>query len=426
MRETLTGPVATGGNPSSGASLTGGGGSKGERGVGSTGADVRAMLELGVEGVALVSEGGAAAASEVGVRAMLGLDGGVVSAAGAGVRATLGGSAVGAGVRATLVLDGASAVGSGVRAMLALDEDGGASAAGAGVRATLALDPEDGATLGVDDEGSAAGDDDGVSAAGAGVRAMLGLDEAGGSAAGAGVRAMDVRDEVGAALEVVDDAATSAGASAGVRATDGVLVPDTDGGRADSRRAAGGSGDGTDGSAGVRATDAGTSPGGRADRRRGVDGSSGAGSAVGSSVREIPSSSEEIGMPVPAPSTMRAPRERSSPPRAMKRASFCSFDGSGIFSACAIETRSEPAELGLPNIHSAAKSLMSGGAQSGRWKPPASAGAGAATVCGAGAEDAEGGAGGAGGAGERESRVAASSSFGRRESATSRASARPP
>jgi hypothetical protein len=30
---------------------------------------------------------------------------------------------------------------------------------------------------------------------------------------------------------------------------------------------------------------------------------------------------------------MRAPRERSSPPRAMKRASFCSFDGSGIFSA---------------------------------------------------------------------------------------------
>ena len=61
------------------------------------------------------------------------------------------------------------------------------------------------------------------------------------------------------------------------------------------------------------------------------------GADSGSGASEVaPSSAEGIG-PLPAPSTMRAPRERSSPPRAMKRATRSSFVGSGNFSASAID-----------------------------------------------------------------------------------------
>lgn len=52
----------------------------------------------------------------------------------------------------------------------------------------------------------------------------------------------------------------------------------------------------------------------------------------------LPSSSAPTGS-LPAPSTIRAPRERSSPPRAKKRASRCSRVGSGSFSASAIDIR---------------------------------------------------------------------------------------
>ena len=129
-----------------------------------------------------------------------------------------------------------------------------------------------------------------------------------------------------------------------------------------------------------------------------------------------PSSSEDTG-PLPEPSTMRAPRERSRPPRARKRASFCCLDGSGSFSAAAIDTSCWLADCGSPNIHCAAKSVMSGGAQDGRSKPPPPAGASAA-VGAAAAPGGVGGAGAAGGAGVRASRVDASSSFGRCDSTT--------
>ena len=79
---------------------------------------------------------------------------------------------------------------------------------------------------------------------------------------------------------------------------------------------------------------------------------------------------------MPAPSTMRAPRERSSPPRAMKRAMRSSFVGSGIFSASAIDISELCALCWSPNSHCAANSVMPAGRSGG---PPRGAGdAGAA------------------------------------------------
>jgi len=334
------------------------------------------------------------------VRAIDGLDDGGVRASAAGVRATDEFDEGGVGVSAA----------------------GGVGVSAAGVRAT---DEED---VGV----SAAGvraidgpDEDGVGVSATGADEASGLD-GGASSDGDGVRATDADGGRGDRRRAIVGSETGAGSSAGVRAIEagpGVgdvsAVRPTDGGDT--------AGDGALGAwAGVRATDAGASAGGRVDRRRGVDGSSSAG------VREMPSSSALTGAPVPAPSTMRAPRERSRPPRAMKRATRCSFDGSGIFSAWAIETRSELAACWSPNIHCAAKSLMLVGTQSGRMKPvsPGTGPAGAsAAEGGAGADGADdGGAGGGGGAvdAERERRVAASRCLGRCDSATSRASARPP
>ena len=112
--------------------------------------------------------------------------------------------------------------------------------------------------------------------------------------------------------------------------------------------------------AGVRATD-GAPVTGLADRRRrgpssrargGLRGrialvTTGAAGTPSAGVRESFSPAPRTPLPtrpsraptrrsgrVPAPSTMRAPRERSRPPRAMKRATRCSLVGSGIFSAC--------------------------------------------------------------------------------------------
>jgi hypothetical protein len=300
--------------------------------------------------------------------------------------------------------------------------DGVRATVGGGGLAPLGAEAEPAALVSAGAEGESVG-----------VRAMVGPEAVGPGDVSAGVRAM-AGPEAGP-VAAGPEAAGRGDESAGVRAAVGpgaLAVPAA----AD---------DVGDASAGVRAT---------VGPEAAVEGSGGA-SALGVAVvpalgvasvsgglRESfigpgaakPSSSDEIG-PVPAPSTIRAPRERSSPPRARNRCSFCSFDGSGSFSAWAIDSSCELADCWSPNIHWAAKSVMSGGAQSGRVKPTAPAvGAGAsgaaggatsrATAGGAGAD--AGGGGGAGGAGWRASRVDASRSFGRCDSITAWARWRPP
>jgi hypothetical protein len=105
------------------------------------------------------------------------------------------------------------------------------------------------------------------------------------------------------------------------------------------------------------------------------------GAGDGSGASCTPSSSLDSGVPDPAPSTIRAPRERSSPPRAMKRATRSSLVGSPSFSASAIDISELWASPWSPNSHWAAKSLIPRGRSRG---PERGAGdAGAAAVAGA-------------------------------------------
>jgi hypothetical protein len=64
--------------------------------------------------------------------------------------------------------------------------------------------------------------------------------------------------------------------------------------------------------------------------------------------------------PAAGPSTMRAARETSRPPRARWRASFCSGDDAGMVAAWDIGTSCWAAVSWSPNSHSEAKSLKPG------------------------------------------------------------------